>query len=98
VVNKQRGNSSQRFYVVLALVVGYFFLPYDVQAYIPIWLPFFAALGLEVYGGDAIVSQDGAISVIDLNAWPSFALFRPVAAGHIATLLAARFARTGAIR
>jgi len=52
-----------------------------------------AALGLEVYGGDAIVSQDGAISVIDLNAWPSFALFRSVAAAKIAALLAARFSR-----
>jgi len=52
-----------------------------------------AALGLEVYGGDAIVSQDGAISVIDLNAWPSFALFRSVAAAKIAALLAVRFSR-----
>ena len=52
-----------------------------------------AALGLEVYGGDAIVSEDGAISVIDLNAWPSFALFRSVAAAKIAALLAARFSR-----
>ena len=52
-----------------------------------------AALGLEVYGGDAIVSQDGAISVIDLNAWPSFALFRSVAAAKIAALLTVRFSR-----
>ncbi len=57
-----------------------------------------SALGLEVYGGDAIVSPGGAISVIDLNAWPSFALFRPVAAVHIAALLAARFSRTGVTR
>ena len=28
------------------------------------------ALGLEVYGGDAIVSPGGGISVIDVNAWP----------------------------
>lgn len=52
-----------------------------------------SALGLAVYGGDAIVSEGGGISVIDLNAWPSFALFRPVAAAHIAALLAARFTR-----
>ena len=50
-----------------------------------------SALGLDVYGGDAIVSAGGGISVIDLNAWPSFALFRPVAAAKIAALLAARF-------
>ena len=57
-----------------------------------------SALGLEVYGGDAIVSEGGGISVIDLNAWPSFALFRPVAAIHIAALLAARFSRIGVTR
>jgi hypothetical protein len=34
--------------VVLALVVGYFFLPYSVRAWIPVWLPFLAALALEV--------------------------------------------------
>lgn len=56
------------------------------------------ALGLAVYGGDAIVSEGGGISVIDLNAWPSFALFRPVAARHIAALLAARFTRVGVAR
>jgi hypothetical protein len=33
---------------VVALVIGYFFLPYDVQSWIPVWLPFAAALGLEV--------------------------------------------------
>lgn len=55
-----------------------------------------AALSLEVYGGDAIVSADGRIHVIDLNAWPSFALFRGVAAAKIAALLAARFSRAGA--
>jgi len=32
---------------VVALVIGYFFLPYDVQAWIPVWLPFLAALGVE---------------------------------------------------
>jgi len=34
--------------VVLGLVVGYFFLPYGVRVWIPFWLPFLAALGLEV--------------------------------------------------
>jgi len=33
---------------VLALVVGYFFLPYEAQAVIPVWLVFALALGLEV--------------------------------------------------
>jgi hypothetical protein len=48
-------------------------------------------LGLEVYGGDAIVREDGSLFVIDLNAWPSFALYRDVASERIATHLAARF-------
>ncbi|MEG7677097.1 hypothetical protein U2060_15260, partial [Listeria monocytogenes] len=39
---------------VLALVVGYFFLPYSVRSWIPVWLVFLGALGLEVeffFGG-----------------------------------------------
>jgi hypothetical protein len=39
---------------VLALVVGYFFLPYDVRSVIPVWLVFLLALGLEAqffFGG-----------------------------------------------
>ena len=57
-----------------------------------------AALGLDIYGGDAIVSAGGRISIIDVNAWPSFALFRAAAAEKIAALLAARFAGVGASR
>jgi hypothetical protein len=34
---------------VLALVVGYFFLPYGVRAWIPPWLPFLSALALEAH-------------------------------------------------
>jgi len=49
------------------------------------------ALGLEVFGGDAIVSSGGEIVLIDLNAWPSFALFRPAASAAIARCVAARF-------
>jgi hypothetical protein len=51
------------------------------------------ALELDVWGGDAIVTRDGGIFVIDLNAWPSFALFREEAADHIAAHLAARLRR-----
>ena len=52
-----------------------------------------AALGLEVFGGDAIAGPDGRLVLIDLNAWPSFALYRDVAAPRIAAALAARFRR-----
>ncbi len=51
------------------------------------------ALELDVWGGDAIVTPDGEIFVIDVNAWPSFALFREQAADHIAAHLAARLRR-----
>jgi hypothetical protein len=49
------------------------------------------ALGLEVFGGDAIVTPRGALLLIDLNAWPSFALYRDEAAPEIAAHLEARF-------
>ncbi|MBI4423324.1 MAG: hypothetical protein HY554_06335 [Elusimicrobia bacterium] len=42
------------------------------------------ALGLEVFGGDAIVSPGGLITLIDLNSWPSFARVRAEAAVQIA--------------
>jgi glutathione synthase/RimK-type ligase-like ATP-grasp enzyme len=52
-----------------------------------------AVLGLEVFGGDAIVTPSGDIVLIDLNAWPSFALFREEAAAEIAAYLEERFTR-----
>jgi glutathione synthase/RimK-type ligase-like ATP-grasp enzyme len=50
-----------------------------------------AALGLEVYGGDAIATPGGNLVLLDLNAWPSFALYRDEAALAIAAYLALRF-------
>jgi hypothetical protein len=50
-----------------------------------------AALGLEIYGGDCIAAASGEIVLIDLNAWPSFALFREEAASAIAAYLSVRF-------
>src|SRR5689334_6673815 len=50
------------------------------------------ALGLEIYGGDAIASADGGLVLLDVNAWPSFALYRDEAAPVIADYLALRFA------
>jgi hypothetical protein len=51
-----------------------------------------AALGLEVYGGDAIATPAGHLVLLDLNAWPSFALYRDEAATAIAAHLVLRFA------
>jgi len=50
------------------------------------------ALGLDIYGGDAIVTATGGVVLLDVNAWPSFALFREEAAERIAAHVALRFA------
>ena len=44
-------------------------------------------LGLYVFGGDAIISEDGNISIIDINDWPSFAPIRDEASKQIAKLI-----------
>ena len=49
-----------------------------------------AAAGLDVYGGDLIVSAAGELTLIDLNDWPSFAPCRSAAAGAIADDLTRR--------
>ncbi len=41
-------------------------------------------LGLDVYGGDAVVAENGALAIIDINDWPSYAPFRERASKHIA--------------
>ena len=41
-------------------------------------------VGLEIYGGDAVITPDGRIVVVDVNDWPSFARFRDQAASVIA--------------
>lgn len=43
-----------------------------------------AATGLEIYGGDCIVSNDGRITIIDMNDFPSFSAVREQAAREIA--------------
>ena len=53
------------------------------------------ALGLEVWGGDAIVTAGGGLTLIDVNAWPSFALYRDEASAAIDGHLVERFGRAG---
>ena len=45
------------------------------------------AVGLDVYGGDAIITPQGDIFIIDLNDFPSFTAIRDIAATEIATLI-----------
>lgn len=49
-----------------------------------------AAAGLDIYGGDVIVSPSGDLTIIDLNDWPSFAPCRERAADAIADSLTRR--------
>lgn len=44
------------------------------------------AVGLQVYGGDCIVREDGSYCVIDFNDWPSFSRCRDEAATAISSL------------
>lgn len=41
-------------------------------------------LGLDIYGGECILGEDGSLTIIDINDWPSFAPCRPEAATAIA--------------
>jgi hypothetical protein len=52
-----------------------------------------AALGLDIFGGDAVIKANGEPKIIDLNAWPSYALYRDRAAQAIADCLTERFRR-----
>jgi hypothetical protein len=48
------------------------------------------ALRLEIFGGDAVVTSNGSVYMIDINAWPSFALFRNEASAAIARHILAK--------
>jgi hypothetical protein len=69
--------------------------PFDQRALARLVRRAASALGLEIYGGDCIVTPAGELVLIDLNAWPSFALFREEAASAIAAYLSVRFGRGG---
>jgi glutathione synthase/RimK-type ligase-like ATP-grasp enzyme len=43
-----------------------------------------AVLGLDVYGGDCLLTANGDLCLIDINDWPSFRGCRPAAATQIA--------------
>lgn len=50
------------------------------------------ALSLEIFGGDIVIGDDGRVTLIDLNDWPSFAPCREGAARAIAQYLEYRLA------
>jgi hypothetical protein len=56
-----------------------------------------AVLGLDVYGGDCLLTADGTLYLIDVNDWPSFRGCRPVAASHIARHILSRAQQRGVL-
>jgi glutathione synthase/RimK-type ligase-like ATP-grasp enzyme len=52
-------------------------------------------LGLDVYGGDCLITTDGDLCLIDINDWPSFRGCRPTAATHIAQHILTRAQQRG---
>ena len=49
-----------------------------------------SAVGIFIFGGDAVIRSPNDPVLIDLNDWPSFAPFRDAAADHIADFALAR--------
>ena len=46
-----------------------------------------ALTGVDIYGGDAIVREDGGFCLIDFNDWPSFSRCRAEAAQAVCDLI-----------
>ena len=49
-----------------------------------------AAIGVEIFGGDCIISPDGEIYIIDINDCPSFSAYREEAAEEIVRLITSK--------
>lgn len=49
------------------------------------------ALGLDIYGGDAIVAPDGHLYIIDMNDFPSFSAFRSEAADAMQLIISKEY-------
>jgi hypothetical protein len=91
VVQEHIAGQEWKFYAVRGYGVVHAFAPHDPYCQ-PIDLVYLntlaqqagAALGLDVYGGDCLLTTDGDLCLIDINDWPSFRGCRPAAATHIA--------------
>lgn len=59
-------------------------IPFDIRELERICKQASTSFGVPVYGGDCVIKDDGSISMIDFNDWPSFARYRREAAKHIA--------------
>ena len=61
--------------------------PFDVEAFRSDAKKMASLVGIQVYGGDAIVDERGRYYIIDFNDWPSFAPCREEAAAEIVKLV-----------
>ena len=61
--------------------------PFEVEALHGCTEQLAKAVGISVYGGDCIVTEDGKYYIIDFNDWPSFSRCREEAGEAIASLI-----------
>ena len=73
-------------------------IPFDIDILAAMAAAGAAALKLEVFGGDAIITPSGRVCLIDINSWPSFARVRAEAAIQIAWQLRTRLKTLQAAR
>jgi hypothetical protein len=73
-------------------------LPFDIDILAAMAAAGASALKLEIFGGDAIITPDGRIYLIDINSWPSFARVRAEASIQIAWQLRSRLKTLQAVR
>lgn len=66
---------------------GIYHTPFDEKKLIELADSSAEILGLYIYGGDAIITPDSEIIIIDINDWPSFAPVKDKAAQLIAELI-----------
>ena len=91
IVQEHISGQEWKFYAVRGYGVIHAFAPHDPHCppIDPVCLNTLAqqagaVLGLDVYGGDCLLTADGDFCLIDINDWPSFRGCRPAAATQIA--------------
>jgi hypothetical protein len=91
IVQEHMAGQEWKFYAVHGCGVVHAFAPHDPHCppIDPVCLKTLAqqagtVLGLDVYGGDCLLTTDGDLCLIDINDWPSFRGCRPAAATQIA--------------
>lgn len=63
------------------------YYPFDLSALQAVADKIATIAGVPIYGGDAVVDQQGNMFIIDFNDWPSFAPCREMAAKRIASYI-----------